>query len=224
MRDNKFGNQKGVGLVELLIYVGLSVVVLGSIYRLLDSNRATYSSGQSKMDAQQNARVGMDEIDRELRMAGYYPENFDSDNANNITTATVQVATNNTLAIAGDLDGSGSTSVFMFCLDGNVLRRQKGTNGVLATYTCSSGQTLAENVTSLRFSYYDANNATLPATPTPPFALDSQAAGVVPAYGTVTERAAVRRVVVAITVQKAVAPKGTQVYTLTSDVRLRNLN
>src|SRR5688572_17691132 len=117
MRDKNFGNQKGVGLVELLIYVALSVVVLGSIYRLLDSNRATYSSGQSKMNAQQNARVGMDEIDRELRMAGYYPENFDTDNANNITTATVQAATNNSLAVAGDLDGSGSTSVFMFCLD-----------------------------------------------------------------------------------------------------------
>jgi len=224
MREEKFGNQKGVGLIELLIYVALSVVVLGSIYRLFDSNRATYASGESKMNAQQNARVGMDEIDRELRMAGYYPENFDADNANNITTATVQAATHNSFAVAGDLDGSGSTSVFQFCLDGTVLRRQKGANAVLGTYTCSAGQTLAENVTGLRFTYYDANNATLPASPTPPFALDSQAAGAVPTYGTVTERAAVRRVVVAITVQKDVAPKGTQIYTLTSDVRLRNLN
>jgi hypothetical protein len=79
-------------------------------------------------------------------------------------------------------------------------------------------------LTGLRFTYYDANNATLPATPTVPYALDSQAAGAVPTYGTVTERAAVRRVVVAITVQKDVKPKGTQIYTLTSDVRLRNLN
>jgi Tfp pilus assembly protein PilW len=224
MRERKFQNQKGVGLIELMIYVVLSVVVLTSIYRLLDSNRATYASGQSKMNAQQNARVGVDEIDRELRMAGYYPENFDVDPANNITLNTVQVATDSVLAVAGDADASGSTNVFLFCLDGTVLRRQKGANGVLATYTCSNGETLAENVTSLRFTYYDVNNVSIPATPTPPFALDSQAANVVPTYGSVTDRAAVRRVVMAITVQKAVPPKGTQVYTLTSDVRLRNLN
>lgn len=224
MRERKYQNQKGVGLIELLIYCVLSVVVLTSIYRLLDSNRATYTSGESKMNAQQNARVGMDEIDRELRMTGYFPENFDTDGTNNITFASVQVATDRALAIAGDADASGNTSVFLFCLDGTVLRRQKGTNGVLATYTCSNGETLAENVTNLRFTYYDANNASIPAPPTPPFALDTQAAGVVPTYASVTERAAIRRVVMSITVRKDVAPKGTQIYTLTSDVRLRNLN
>ena len=224
MRERKFQNQKGVGLIELMIYVVLSAIVLTSIYRLLDSNRATYASGESKMNAQQNARVGMDEIDRELRMAGYYPENFDLDPANNIAWNTVQVATDRALAVAGDADASGTTSVFLFCLDGTVLRRQKGANGVLGTYTCSSGETLAENVTSLRFTYYDVNNASLPAVTTPPFQLDGQVAGAIPTYATVTQRAAVRRVVMAITVQKTVPPKGTQVFTLTSDVRLRNLN
>jgi Tfp pilus assembly protein PilW len=224
MRERKFQNQKGVGLIEMMIYVVLSVIVLTSIYRLLDSNRATYASGESKMNAQQNARVGVDEIDRELRMAGFYPENFDTNTANNITLNAVQVATDGALAIAGDADASGSTSVFLFCLDGTTLRRQKGADGVLATYTCTNGETLAENVTNLRFTYYDINNASLPAVTTPPFALDSQAANAVPNYATVTQRTAVRRVVMSITVQKTVPPKGTQVYTLTSDVRLRNLN
>jgi len=224
MNKKNVRNQKGVGLVELLIYVVLSMIVVSSLYRLLDTNRTTYASGESKMAAQQNARVGMDEIDRELRMTGYYPENFDTDTANNIILNSVQVATDRFLAVAGDADNTGSTNIFMFCLDGTTLRRQKGANGVLASYTCTSGEVLAENVTSLRFTYYDVNNATLPATPTPPFALDSQAAGILPTFGTVTERAAVRRVMMAISVQKDVKPKGTQVYTLTSDVRLRNIN
>jgi len=224
MREIEFQNQKGVGLIELMIYVVLSAIVLTSVYRLLDSNRSTYASGESKMNAQQNARVGVDEIDRELRMAGYYPENFDASTANNITLNTVQVATDRALAIAGDADASGSTNVFLFCLDGTTLRRQKGANGVLATYTCSNGETLAENVTNLRFTYYDVNNVSIPATPTPPFALDTQAANVVPTYGSITDRSAVRRVVMSLTVQKSVPPKGTQVFTLTSDVRLRNLN
>jgi Tfp pilus assembly protein PilW len=224
MRERKSQDQKGFGLVEMLIYVVLSVIVLTSIYRLLDSNRATYASGESKMNAQQNARVGMDEVDRELRMTGYYPENFDADPANNITLTPVQLATDNALAVTGDLDGSGTTSVFLFCLDGTVVRRGKAASGTLAAYTCSGGQTLAENVTSLRFTYYNLNNVSVPATPTPPFQLDAQAQGVIPTFTDLTQRGAVRRVVMAITVRKDVPPKGTQIYTLTSDVRLRNLN
>jgi len=224
MEDKKRRNQKGVGLIEMLIYVVLSVVVLTSLYRLLDTNRTTYASGESKMNAQMNARVGVDEVNRELRMTGYYPENFDADNTNNITLNAVQVATDRFLAIAGDADNTGATNVFMFCLDGTTLRRQKGANGVVGSYTCNTGETLAENVSSLKFTYYDVNNASIPATPTAPYALDTQAAGVVPTYGSVTDRAAVRRVVMSITVTKAVPPKGTQTYTLTSDVRLRNLN
>ena len=224
MRDKKTNYQSGFGLIELLIYIVLSIVVLTSIYRLLDSNRATYVSGESKMNAQQNARVGLDEIDRELRMAGYYPENFDANGANNLTLAPIQIATDNALAVSADADGTGTTSVFLFCLDGTVVRRQKAASGTLAAYTCSGGETLAENVTSLRFTYYDVNNVSIPATPTPPFQLDAQAQGAIPTFTTLTQRGAVRRVVMSITVQKAVPPKGTQIYTLTSDVRLRNVN
>jgi Tfp pilus assembly protein PilW len=224
MDNRHIDREKGVGLIEVMVYVLLSSVVLGSIYRLLESNRSTYNSGESRISAQQNARVGIDEMARELRMTGYFPENFDANLTNNTSIAPVQIATDSALAVYGDLDASGASNVFMFCLDGSVLRRTRGASGVVATYTCSGGDTLAENVTSLRFNYYDINNVSLPATPTPPFQLDSQSPGSVPSFTTLTQRQAVRRVAMVLTVRKDVPPKGSQIYTLTSDARFRNLN
>jgi hypothetical protein len=177
------------------------------------------------MDVQQNARVGMDEIARELRMTGYFPENFDTNTGNNLVNVSpIQLATDNALAILGDADGSGTTNVFLFCLDGAVLRRKRAASGAVASYTCSGGDVLAENVTSLRFGYFDVNNTAVPNPPTPPFQLDGQALSAVPDFSDVTQRQAVRRAVITLTVRQDVPRQAPQVYTLTSDVRLRNLN
>lgn len=216
--------QKGFSLVELLIYLVLFLLILGSILQIFESHRSTYASGEKKMDAQQNARVAMDEIARQLRMAGYFPENFDSNSGNDLDANAIQVATDTALAVLGDADGSGTSNVFLFCLDGSNLRRGKGTNGVANAYTCSSGEILAQNITSLRFTYYDSNNASLPNPPTTPYVLDGEGEGAVPSFSDVTQRDAVRRVVTTITVTEAVPRQASQVYTLTSDVRLRNVN
>jgi prepilin-type N-terminal cleavage/methylation domain-containing protein len=53
--------QKGFSLIELMIYLALFLVILTTLYQMLDTNRATYASGERKMDVQQNARVSMDE-------------------------------------------------------------------------------------------------------------------------------------------------------------------
>lgn len=221
--------EKGFSLVELLVYVALSLVVMTSLYGMLASNQATYVSGETKIDVQGNARLVMDEITRQLRMVGYYPENFDASSVNDIaSTATlgrnIQIATNAALAVTGDVDGDGSTTIVYFCLDGTTVRRRKDSSGTITSYTCSSGDPLGENISSLQFSYFDSSDATLPSTPTAPFALDSMPAGAVPTFSTMTERSAVRRIVVKLTAQRAVARQGTQTYTLTSDVRLRNVN
>lgn len=223
---NKFSNnQKGVTLIEVLIYVVLSLVVLTAIFQMLDSNRATFLNGETRMNVQQNGRVGMDEISRELRMAGYYPENFDADPGNNLSNVSaVQLATHTALAVYGDVDGSGASNVFLFCLNGSVVRRIKATSGTVAAYTCSGGDVLASYITGLRFSYYDANNVTIPAPATSTFQLDGQALGAVPSFATVVQRNAVRRVAITLTVRRDVPRQAPQIYTLTSDVRLRNLN
>ena len=216
--------QKGFSLIELLIYIALSMVVMTAVFQMFDSNRRVYTSGGQKMEAQQNARIGIDEITKQLRMAGYYPENFDADAANDLaSTNAIHIATNTSLAVYGDLDGSGSSNVFIYCLDGSVVRRGKATIA-LSTYTCSAGETLAENVTSLRFAYYDSTGANIPANGTAPYQLDSQNIGTAPTFTDVTQRGAIRRVVVTLTARQTSTSQSAQIYTLTSDVKLRNIS
>ena len=82
----------------------------------------------------------MDAMSRQIRMAGYFPENIDNDNANDIASPSIQVATESAVAIAGDLDGTGATNVFTFCLSNGGLWRVKGPIGVAASYTCAAPQ------------------------------------------------------------------------------------
>jgi hypothetical protein len=79
------------------------------------------------------------------------------------------------------------------------------------------GEVVADNITALTFAYYDVNNNLL-ADP-----LDGQAVLGVP-VGVTTDRLAVRTVVITLTAEQAVPGQANQTYTLTSNVRLRNLN
>ena len=221
MRSALFRGQDGFTMVEMLIALSIFLLILMGIFQIFEPSSAAYSASQRKLDVQQNARVAMDMMVRQIRMTGYFPENFDTDTTNDVTNS-VQIATDAALAVAGDLDQSGATNAFLFCLDTSGLRRVKGALGVATSYQCSSGDILAESVTSLGFAYYDANNNPIPNPPTGPYQLDGQAAGVAPAFLNTTQRSAVRRVVVTLTAREAVPNQPASTYTLTSDVRLRN--
>ena len=214
-------SQEGFTLIEILISLSIFLLVLLGIYELFDWNRATYVSSQRKVDVQQNARVALDEIVRQIRMAGYFPENFPTPPTPALANP-IQIATDVALAIYGDVDGSGASNVFLFCRDGSFVRRQTGGQGVLAAYNCTAGQILAENVTSLQFTYYDTNNTAIPDPPTPAYQLDAQVLGAVPTFASTAQRGAVRTVLITLTAREDVPGQPPQVYTLTSSVRLRN--
>jgi prepilin-type N-terminal cleavage/methylation domain-containing protein len=213
--------QSGFTIVEVLVALSIFLLILMGIMQVFEPSNLAYQSSQRKLDVQQNGRVAMDTIVRQLRMAGYFPENVDNDVTNDQVNS-IEIATDAALAISGDLDGSGATNAFFFCLDSGGLRRVRGARGAAGSYTCSNGDVLAESVTSLGFAYYDANNVPVPNPPTGPFQLDSQSPGGAPTFGTTTQRAAVRRIVVTLTAREAVPNQPAQTYTLTSDVRLRN--
>jgi prepilin-type N-terminal cleavage/methylation domain-containing protein len=221
LRLHELRRHDGFTLVETLIAMTMFLLVLMAIFQLFDPSQATYLASTRKMDAQQNARVAMDTLIRQIRMTGYFPENVATPPANPQLTNSVQTATNTTLSVYGDLDGSGASNVFTFCLDSGGIRRVKGAQGNAASYTCANGDVLAEAVTGLSFAYFDANDTPVPNPPTAPFQLDTINTGVAPTFVNVAQRSIVRRVVITLTAQEA-SGAGTQVYTLTSDVRFRN--
>ena len=221
MRPALLRRQDGFTMVELLVALSIFMLIVVGILQIFEPSNAANLSSQRKLSVQQNGRVAMDVMVRQIRMAGFFPENFDADNTNDRANS-VQLATNAALVVAGDLDGSGTSSAFLFCLDASGLRRVKGAIGAGASYTCAGGDILAESVTSLSFAYYDGANAPVPNPPAAPYALDAQAVGAAPSFANAAERLAVRRVVITLTARESVPNQPTQTYTLTSDVRLRN--
>ena len=164
----------------------------------------------------------MAEMARQIRMAGYFPENFTATPPDPRIVDPVLVATSDFLAIHGDVDGSDASNAFAFCLDGLLLRRTRAAADDDDAFTCTTGDVLAENVTELRFTYYDATGNPVPDPPSSPYSLDGEGPGSVPDLGDTTARGSIRRVVVTLTVEAPTPNGGVQIYHLTSDAWLRN--
>jgi hypothetical protein len=212
---------RGFTVLEALISLLLFVVILTSVLSVYGPSRVLCARGETQTDVQQNARLAMAEISRSIRLAGFFPENFTDTPPDPPLDNALLVATDDFLAIHGDADNSDASSAFAFCLDGTLLRRVKAAADDADAYDCS-GEVLAENVTELRFAYYDADGNPLPDPPAAPYILDGEDAGAVPELDDTTERDSVRRVVVRITTEADTAQAGRQSYQLTSDAWLRN--
>jgi prepilin-type N-terminal cleavage/methylation domain-containing protein len=221
MRPATLRGQDGFTLVELMVAMSIFLLILVGIFQVFDPSRNAYQVSTRKLDVQQNARVAMDRMARQIRMTGYFPENTDGNLANDITNP-IQVATESALSIAGDLDQTGASSVYTFCRDAQGLRRVQGALGAAGSYTCANGQLMAESVTALSFAYFDSANNPVPNPPAGPFNLDAEGLGAAPAFASVAQRSTVRRIVISVTARENVPNQPAQTYTLTSDVRLRN--
>ncbi len=231
MRKISQARQNGFTLVEMLISVAIFLVILLGIYEVFDTNRTTYFSGRMRANAQQTTRLALNEMVRQLRMAGYFPENFSATPPSPLLTNPIQIATNNALAFYGDPMGTGTSTITMFCLSGTSLLIVQGNAGVPATFNCTTanptnGDLLAENITRLKFTYYDANGNTIPNPLVATFQLDGQSPGALPSLAIMTQRGAVHSVAISLatTAPQTTPGLATQVYTLTSAVRLRNIN
>jgi prepilin-type N-terminal cleavage/methylation domain-containing protein len=226
--------QTGLTMIEVLVSLMIFLVVLLAVYQLFDTSHATYLSGTRRQDVQQQARLAVDEIARKVRMAGYVSENYDGDAANNLSDPLrIHIGTGNFLAVFGNLDDTAAgavpeSGIFVFCqtpadINGRstlIVKRSTDTT-VAPSYTCNNGELLADNVTDLRFAYTDENGNQIAAP------LDGQAVAAAPNLGlgaNRVQREAVRAILIRLTITETVPRQSPQVYSLTSTVRLRNLN
>jgi len=61
----------GVTLIELLVAMAISAILIAAIYRTFISQQKTYTVQEQVVDMQQNVRVAINRMMREIRMAGF---------------------------------------------------------------------------------------------------------------------------------------------------------
>ena len=95
------GNETGFTLIELLAVIFLSSIIMAAIYSLFISQHVAFSAQEQMSEMMQNLRVSMDQMSREIRLAGY--KNSTS-TFNGIATAQPT-----TIRILADLNQDGDT-------------------------------------------------------------------------------------------------------------------
>jgi type II secretory pathway component PulJ len=140
----------GFSIVEMVIALGLSLVTVSAVYTLYVSELRAQLVREDKLDMQQQARVVIDVVSREILTAGYDPRsvNRDGDVTNDFLGITYDPSR---LVIKADLNGNGliadasESIVFVFDVGTHTLRRNTG----------GGNQPFGENIQSFFVEYFD---------------------------------------------------------------------
>lgn len=79
LKNSKLEWEQGVTLVELMLVVGIMGIVMAAMYNMFNFQQKSYSVQDNVAVMQQNARVGLEYIVKEIRMTGYIPEDIPYD-------------------------------------------------------------------------------------------------------------------------------------------------
>jgi len=206
------GNDQGFTLVEVLFASALFAIVLAGVYVIYNTNQATYTRGEGRADLQQNARVALDEMTRELLMAGYDPTrvlaNPGGYSGLTLGDFAMQSLAASTVRFLADVNGDGDTDVVEFSYNPThkrITRQIWALNGT--AFSTAGAQAITEDntINSLTFTYYDDTNSQIPSAD----------------YG--TKQHAIRRIEVSFSATVKVGSQGAQSFSLNSSICPRNL-
>ena len=212
--------RQGFSLVELMIAMLVGMIVLGSLYNLFTVQSKILGNQEMAVEMQQNARMAMDIMTREIRLAGFNPKVTLSKCAGTLPSSLtstpcvgIQDASTNSISFTSDINGNGDLTPGIPSIPNpneNITYdryESPSGSGIYALGRTSNGskQPVVENIDSLTFTYL--NNAD----------------------GTAATIDAIRSIQVSI-VAKTAKPDpsyptngGYRTYTLTSRITPRNL-
>lgn len=81
-RVQRAKRQRGFTLIELLTALGIFLIVCGAAFTLLSSSQQRYQTESQVLTSFQEARLGLDQIVRDVNDAGYPPPTFVSTTSN----------------------------------------------------------------------------------------------------------------------------------------------
>jgi type IV pilus assembly protein PilW len=169
--------ERGISLTELMIVTALLGLVMAGMYNMFVHQQKSYSVQDHVSAMQQNARVGLEYMVKDIRMAGYIPEGipFDADDPPVPAPLTstspsadvagqsftdgedeiIEEATATTITFLADIDNDARTETVRYTLTGTNLTMEVWEwNALTATWGASSGaQIIAEDIENLAFTY-----------------------------------------------------------------------
>lgn len=135
--------ESGFTLTEMLVTIMVMITVFFALHSIFDMSIRVFSFGNDKTEAVENARLGLERMEREVRAA--YPY----DKANGNTTLLPSYSANQ-ITFGNDLNGDRTidtaTEQFNYTLSGGTLRR--------------NGEAVVEFVDALNLAYLDRYGAT----------------------------------------------------------------
>jgi len=119
-------SQSGFSLLELMVVLLVLTVMMGAVFSQIDLVQQRSNAEQIKLDMFQESREFMDQMSRDLRLAGYpNPRNVNPSNAYTTTpqendpknaVGIVKIDTNE-LWLEGDVDGDGNVESIQYHYD-----------------------------------------------------------------------------------------------------------
>jgi prepilin-type N-terminal cleavage/methylation domain-containing protein len=148
VREQLLREEGGFTLSEVLVTMMIMTVVLFALYSIFDMSMRVFSFGNDKTEAVENARLGLEKMEREIRAA--YPYDKANGNTTVLTTWTVSQIT-----FGNDLNGnrvvdSSEVITYRRAADPTTLERVKG----------GSPEPVIEYVDGLSFQYLNRFDAT----------------------------------------------------------------
>jgi len=141
-------SRQGFTLIEMVVALGLSLVTVSAVYSLYINELKAQKVREDRLEMQQQARVVIDVVSRELLMAGYDPRgvNNDVDLTNDFQGITYDP---NRLIIKADLNGNGlivdPNESITFVYDPKTYTLRRNTGG--------GNQPFGENIESFLVEY-----------------------------------------------------------------------
>lgn len=163
------GDGQGLTLVELMVAMLLTMVLMAAVYTTYQVQRTTSDVQHEVSSVQQDLRAVLDIMAWDIRQAGCDPSLQSTAGLVIIQTGPESISFSMDLNEDGDTADTEPAEQVSYTLSGTSLRRKNVMANVVTT--------LSSNVTTLGFTYYDANNNIIVPTGTSGTSLTTSEAG-----------------------------------------------
>ena len=215
--------EQGVTLVELMIVIAILGMVMAATYNMFEFQQKSYTIQDNVAVMQQNVRVGLEYMVKEVRMAGYIPEGLPPYNAAPTDDSVVapsfatdgnnediEEATYNKLTFSADIDDDNKTETVRYAIPpgGTDLTREvwewSGGGWIRDPVASPIGpEIVAENIESINFTYTINDDGVLRVWDIDNGGIDDDNDGDSSdedvALDTIDERAAIRQIAISMT-------------------------